>query len=173
MKSKIVLAAVLLFAGYVGKAQTQSTNPLRLGVSVSPGMSLGDKTGFTLGADLRLQQRFAKNVSWILTTGYTHFFSRTFDMQKPTGVAPADISYGFIPLKAGVKAFLMPALYVSGEAGAAYSTQSTDNKFSFVYSPSVGTIIGNHLDLSVKYEDFTISNNTKQLALRVAYGFKW
>lgn len=173
MKSKIVLAAVLLFVGHLAKAQTQSTNPLRLGVSVSPGMSMGDKTGFTLGADLRLQQRFAKNVSWILTTGYTHFFSRTFDVQTPTGVVPTDISYGFIPLKAGVKAFLMPALYVAGEAGAAYSTQSTDDKFSFVYAPSVGTIIGNHLDLSVRYEDFTISNNTKQLALRIAYGFKW
>jgi hypothetical protein len=76
-------------------------------------------------------------------------------------------------LKAGVKAFLMPRLYEAGEAGAAYSTQSTDNKFSFVYAPSVGTIIGNHLDLSAKYEDFTINNNTKQLALRIAYGFKW
>ena len=63
MKTKIVLAAVLLFVGHLSKAQTQSTNPLRLGVSVSPGMSLGDKTGFTLGADLRLQQRFAKNIS--------------------------------------------------------------------------------------------------------------
>lgn len=171
MKTKIVLAVVLLFAVFYGNAQTK--NPLRLGVSINPGMSLGDKTGFALGADARLQQNIADNVSWILTAGYTHFFNRTFDIPAGTGTAPASVGYGFIPLKAGLKVFVVPKLYAAGEAGAAYSTKNTDKNFSFVYAPSIGTIIGNNIDLSLKYEDFTINNNTKQLALRVAYGFKW
>lgn len=176
------MATTLLFAGLYGKAQTkqqplvkeaEASEPFfRLGVSLSPGIAFGDQTGFALGSDLRLQHSMGNHVSWILTTGYTHFFERQLNVPSPTGPVIKPISYGFIPLKAGIKIFARPKLYFAGEAGAAYSTQSTDNSYSFVYSPSAGVIIGRKWDLSLKYEDFTISNNTKQLALRVAYGFK-
>ncbi len=172
MKIKLAVAATVLLTVLYGEATAQTGNPLRLGIGLNPGVSLGDETGFVLGADARLQQSITKNLSWILTAGYTRFFDRTYTIQTQTGTTTNKVGYEFIPLKMGLKAFVVPKLYVAGEAGAAYSTMSTSNNFSFVYAPSVGTVIGNNIDLSLKYEHFTAEDQTRQLALRIAYGFK-
>lgn len=159
MKLRTVVAAILLVTGLTAQAQSeQSREPLRLGVSIMPGVSLNNPSNFVLGADLRLQQSIGNSVSWILTSGYTHFF---WDGGHT----------GYIPVKGGLKVFATPALYFAGEAGAGFGTQSGTGT-SFVYSPSIGTIVARDWDISVKYEDFTKYSATKQLALRVAYGFK-
>lgn len=158
------LVATFLLAGIYGIGQ--SKEPLRLGVSVMPGISLNNPSGFVLGADLRLQQRISNsNVSWILTSGYTHFF----ETKKNNVVVMG--STGFIPVKAGLKVFPSANFYLAGEIGAGFGTTSGVGT-SFVYSPSIGIIVNKDWDLSIKYESFTKYTETQQLALRVAYGFK-
>lgn len=161
---KTFLAVALLLTAICGSAQTNK--PLRLGISVMPGVSLNNPSGFVLGADARLQQGFGNsNVSWILTTGYTHFFKT-----KKDGIVMFPTT-SFIPVKAGLKFFPSTNVYLAGEIGAGFGME-TGVGTSFVYSPSIGVIVGKDWDLSVKYEHFTKYTETQQLALRVAYGFK-
>jgi hypothetical protein len=161
---KTFLAVAFLLTAIFASAQTDK--PLRLGIGIIPGASLNNPAGFVLGADVRLQQGFGNsNVSWILTTGYTHFFET-----KQNGIVMFPTT-SFIPLKAGLKVFPAANVYLAGEIGAGFGIE-TGVGTSFVYSPSIGIIVAKDWDLSIKYEHFTKYNETQQLALRIAYGFK-
>jgi len=161
---KTFLAVAFLLTAIFASAQTDK--PLRLGIGIIPGVSLNNPAGFVLGADVRLQKGFGNsNVSWILTTGYTHFFET-----KQNGIVMFPTT-SFIPLKAGLKVFPAANVYLAGEIGAGFGIE-TGVGTSFVYSPSIGIIVAKDWDLSIKYEHFTKYHETQQLALRVAYGFK-
>ncbi|MDR6340982.1 hypothetical protein HNQ91_004055 [Filimonas zeae] len=148
---------IVLFAAVAANAQS---NALRLGIGLNAGMGTQDPNPFVLGGDLRLQQGFGNSVSGILTTGYTHF-------SKKDGVP----SIGMIPLKAGLKVFPAKNFYFNVEAGAGFGTKEGTGT-SFVWSPALGLAFGTGWDISVKYEEFTKYDYTKQVALRLAYGFK-
>jgi hypothetical protein len=161
---KTFLAVAFLLTAVSVSAQTDK--PLRLGVSIIPGVSLNDPAGFVLGADARLQHNIGNsNLSWIVTTGYTHFFET-----KQNGVVVFPTT-SYVPIKAGLKVFPGKNVYLAGELGVGLGIESGVGT-SFVYSPSVGVIIAKDWDLSLKYEHFTKYTETQQLALRVAYGFK-
>ena len=161
---KTFLAAVFFLTAISVSAQTDK--PLKLGIAIIPGVSLNNPAGFVLGADARLQHDFGNsNVSWIITTGYTHFFET-----KQNGIVMFPTT-SFIPIKAGLKVFPAKNVYVAGELGVGLGIESGVGT-SFVYSPSVGVIVAKDWDLSIKYEHFTKYSETQQLALRVAYGFK-
>ncbi len=156
----------LLFVNSETKAQTANDSEAwRLGVSVNPGIATKDPYGFVIGGDLRLQKDFVGPLSLTLTTGFTHFSVK--DEFKNT---LADVPYNVIPAKAGLKAYISPHFYVGGEVGAGFAT-SNDMGTSFVWSPNLGYSFNNGIDIGVKYEDYTKFDNTKQVALRVAYGF--
>lgn len=173
MKKTVKLLTALSFVGLLFsniETKAQSATPpdsqdWRLGVSVNPGVATKDPYGFVIGGDLRLQKDFVGPLSLTLTTGFTHFSVK--DEFKNT---PADMSYNVIPAKAGLKAYVSPHFYVGGEVGAGFAT-SNDMGTSFVWSPTIGYSFNNGLDLGVKYEDYTKFDNTKQVALRIAYGF--
>ena len=134
--------------------------PWRLGIGVSGGIGTQDPNPFVLGGDLRLQKGLGNSVSVIFTTGYTNFFKK----------APYS-NMGFVPLKAGFKVFPIKNFYLNAEAGAGFGTTKGLGT-SFVWSPAVGFAFGSGWDVSVKSEDFTKYEYTKQVALRLAYGFK-
>lgn len=163
------VAAAALFLSSNTYAQTKETvgdsHALRFGIGLNLGVSTNDAYGFVPGVDLRLQKDFATNISGILTTGYTNFIVK----DKFKNVAS---SYGYIPLKAGIKVFPTEKVYVSGELGAAFGTES-GSKTAFLYSPGVGIGLNNGLDLGLRYEGLSVnSSNLGQVALRIAYGFK-
>lgn len=171
MKKSIKLSAILLSVLGMGlfqnaNAQTaDDSQAWRLGVSVNPGVATKDPYGFVIGGDIRLQKDFVGPLSWTLGTGFTHFGLKD-DFKDLPGVE----SYNVIPVKTGIKAYVSPHFYVGGEVGAGFATSGGAGT-SFVWSPSIGYSFNNGLDLGVKYEDYTKYSNTKQVALRVAYGF--
>ncbi|MGV3704028.1 MAG: hypothetical protein ACO1NU_01510 [Arcticibacter sp.] len=143
--------------------KAQDSQAWRLGVGVNAGVATDDPYGLVLGGDLKLQKDFVGPVSATLTTGYTNFFAKDdFDQVVD--------DYGVIPLKAGVKVFVTPNFYVGGEIGAGFGTNK-GAETSFVWAPAIGWGFANGLDLGVRYEDYTKYSSTKQVALRVAYGF--
>ncbi|RFM27629.1 hypothetical protein [Deminuibacter soli] len=152
-----VLAVVVLATALTANAQ--KSDPWRLGIGVDGGLGLKTPTPFVLGGDVRLQKGIVHGLSGIFTTGYTHFFEK--DNQA---------SAGFIPVKAGLKYFPVSNFYVSAEAGAGFGVDKGLGT-SFVWSPAIGYTFAKHWDVSVKYEDYTKYTETKQLALRIAYGF--
>ncbi|RZJ67004.1 MAG: hypothetical protein EOO50_07005 [Flavobacterium sp.] len=151
-------------------------NGFRLGFGVTPGYVLREPYGFSLGGDVRLQYDFSKRYSVTLTSGYTHLFAKDVDV---VGFEAHDL--GFIPVKAGFKAFWWEdQFYAMGEAGAGFAVTSEINKTTAILSPSIGWA-NDYLDISVRYDYFSdfpgISNNefkdgNHQIALRFAYGFR-
>jgi hypothetical protein len=154
---KVVTAVVCVFVmAFSAKAQT---NPWRLGIGLNVGTGLKDPNPFVLGGDLRLQKGLGNSISGIITTGYTDFLKK--DLAG---------SVGFIPLKAGIKVFPTQNFYVNGEIGAGFG--ATDGVgTSFVWSPAIGFAFKGGWDISLKYEEFSKYDYTKQAALRIAYGF--
>ena len=169
-----IVALVLFFSASSGFAQeTTSTNydqGFRLGIGVNVGYPLQDPYDFNLGADARLQYDLSKRYSITLTTGFSNMF-----------VSGDDNDLGYIPVKAGFKAFVLKdQLYLLGEAGAAFAVTNSYDKTSLLLSPGIG-FATDKIDISLRYEHFSdfeyIKNNNLEkglglVSLRVAYGFK-
>ncbi|MGL2964863.1 hypothetical protein ACSVH2_13655 [Flavobacterium sp. RSB2_4_14] len=143
----------------------------KLGIGINAGYIFQDPYDFALGADARLQYDLSKRYSVTLTTGFSNLF-----------VSGQDNDLGFIPVKAGFKAFVWnDQFYVMGEAGAAFAVTNDYDKTSFLIAPSIGYAT-KHIDISLRYEHYsdfpmlndngTVGQGVGQLGIRVAYGFK-
>lgn len=141
----------------------QRTSNWQISAGVNPGVSPTGPFTHSLGGDLSLQKRFGRSVSGTLTAGFTHFFEKDHFATYPQYGSP----YNVIPVKAGILIFLSDKFYVGGEAGVGFAFEQWGT--SFVWSPSVGLALNNHLDISLKWEDYIRSAATKTLALRIAY----
>ena len=169
MKRKINLKGVILSAmmlmGIAASAQDVVKNDgydggFRLGFGLNGGVTTGDYFNFALGADARLQYDMTRRTSLTLTTGYTHLFGES---EVP--------DLGFIPVKAGFKAFVWEdQFYVLGEVGAGFAVTNNYDQTTFLWSPGIG-YANDVIDISLRYEGMN-DFNTDQVALRVAYGFK-
>ena len=173
---KIKLALVFTMAIFFGsEAQAQETNydqGFRLGFGANVGYATNDPYKLALGGDIRGQYDLSKVYSLTLTTGFTNLFVSKVDGKD----------LGFIPAKAGFKAFVWNnQFYVMGEAGAAFAVTNGYNKTSLLLSPTVGYAT-KYVDVSLHYEhynDFARVNNdgsagkgVGQVGVRLAYGFK-
>ena len=177
-KISIVLAFAVttLFATNTNAQEKTDTKNydqgFRLGLGLNAGYSGYAPYKLALGADARLQYDLSKRYSVTLTTGFTNLF-----------VSKADGSdLGFIPAKAGLKAFVWnDQFYVMGEAGAAFAVTNNYNDTSLLLAPSIGYAT-KYIDISLRYEhyndfarmnnDGTTSKGVGQLGVRLAYGFK-
>jgi len=132
----------------------------RLGFGINAGLPTDSNFNFALGADVRFQYDLTKKTSLTLTTGFTNLF------------ADKDVKdLGFIPLKAGFKAFVWEdQFYVMGEAGAGFAVTNGYNQTTFLWAPSIGWA-SKYIDISARYEGMN-DFGTDQVALRFAYGFK-
>ena len=162
---KSLLLSAMVMAGITASAQDVVKNDgyeggFRLGFGLNGGVTTGDYFNFALGGDVRLQYDMTSRTSLTLTTGYTHLFGED---QVP--------DLGFIPAKAGFKAFVWEdRFYVLGEVGAGFAVTNDYNETTFLWSPGIG-YANDVIDLSLRYEGMN-DFNTDQIALRIAYGFK-
>lgn len=176
IKFVLVLAISLMFANNSNAQETQAAKNydqgFRLGIGLNAGYATRDPYKLSLGADARLQYDLSKRYSVTLTTGFTNLF-----VSKVDG---SDL--GFIPAKAGFKAFVWnDQFYVMGEAGAAFAVTNNYNKTSLLLAPSIGYAT-KYVDISLRYEhynDFARLNNNGttgkgvgQVGVRLAYGFE-
>ena len=163
LKTKFISALCLVLLVNFSFAQNTTKKfdqGFRLGFGVSGGVPTTKTYDFALGIDGRLQYDLSKSTSLTFTTGFTNLF---------VGNSLPDI--GFIPAKAGFKAFVLEdSFYVMGEAGAAFAITNGYNEPSFLFAPSIG-YANKNFDISLRYEDYQ-KFNTNQIALRLAYGFK-
>lgn len=176
IKFVLVLAISIMFANNSNAQETQAATNydqgFRLGIGLNAGYAIHDPYKLALGADARLQYDLSKRYSVTLTTGFTNLF-----VSKVDG---SDL--GFIPAKAGFKAFVWnDQFYVMGEAGAAFAVTNNYNKTSLLLAPSIGYAT-KYIDISLRYEhynDFARLNNNGttgegvgQVGVRLAYGFE-
>jgi hypothetical protein len=161
----VAVAATLIFGNgaFAQDATATTTNydsGFRLGFGANVGVPTSNDYQYALGADVRLQYDMTLKTSLTLTTGYTNLF-----------VKGSNNDLGFIPAKAGFKAFVIgDSFYVLGEVGGALAASNAGRATSFLYAPGIG-YANKFIDISVRYEDYT-DFDTNQVALRLAYGFK-
>lgn len=146
------------------QATTAATNydqGFRLGFGLNAGVPTDDDVyTWSLGGDVRLQYDFSKRTSITLTSGFTNLF-----------IDGDDNDLGFIPIKAGFKAFVWEdRFYVLGEVGGGLAVTNGYEQDTYLWSPGIG-YANNSIDISLRYESY-IEYNTDQIALRIAYGFK-
>ena len=175
IKMLSIVAVSMMFAN---NAQAQDAAPaknydqgFKLGFGVNAGYATQDPYKLALGADARLQYDLTKRYSLTLTTGFSNLF-----------VSEADGSdLGFIPAKAGFKAFVWnDEFYVMGEAGAAFAVTNGYNQTSLLLAPSIG-YASKYIDVSLRYEHYsdfpkmnsngTVGKGLGQVGVRLAYGF--
>ena len=172
----LFILAITLFSASTMVAQETKTaenydQGFKLGFGISGGAVFQDPYDFALGADARLQYDLSKRYSVTLTTGFSNLF-----------VSGDNNDLGFIPVKAGFKAFVWnDQFYVMGEAGAAFAVTNDYNKNSLLLAPSIGYAT-KYIDISLRYEHYsdfpklnsngTIGQGIGQLGIRLAYGFK-
>lgn len=161
-------AAVAIFFSTNASAQ-------KLGFGANLGIPTNSNYSFAAGIDARIQFDVTKQLSVPVATGYNHFFAK--DRAYLPGENLPD--YGYIPVKTGLKYFFDPTgsgVYAMGEVGAAFGV--TDHaRTTFLYAPTLGYSWSNGLDLGIKYENAGkgvdyLGNQSGQVALRIAYGFK-
>lgn len=194
MKSTLKIAAmVLAFAGLsvAAKAQTTSTstttnNGIRYSIGVEAGIPVGnfkDAYKWNFGGSVQADIPVASQLFVTVNAGFNNVFGK----KDLAGVAGADVpNVQLLPVKAGLKYFVIPNFYVQGEAGAAFLLNKDkagyDKSTAFVYAPQVGvqfpvSASGNFIDAGVRYEATTkyttgVDNSKVSfLGLRVAYGF--
>ncbi|MCR4032219.1 MULTISPECIES: porin family protein [Flavobacterium] len=165
----ICLAAfAFLFSNTTFAQETEASTydqGFRLGFGLNGGLPTDGDYDWALGGDVRLQYDLSKKTSLTLTTGFTNLFMGKDDL----GNNIKDV--GFIPAKAGFKAFVLKdQFYVLGEVGAGFAVTNGYDKTTFLWAPGIG-YANKFIDLSVRYEDYK-DFRTNQIALRVAYGFK-
>ena len=171
IKTVLVLAISAMFASNVEAQETKEVKNydqgFRLGVGINGGVPTNnDVYNFALGADVRGQYDLTKRYSLLLTTGFTNMFKYK-DAQDPTNTK----DLGFIPIKAGFKAFVWnDEFYVLGEVGGGIAVTNGHKQDTYLWSPGVG-YAGKDIDVSLRYEGYT-EYDTNQIALRIAYGFK-
>jgi len=152
---------------------TTNASAQKIGIGANLGIPTSDYYSFAAGVDLRVQFDVTKQLSVPIATGYTHFFA------KDDALAGTLPDYGYIPVKTGLKYFFDPSgsgIYAMGEVGAAIGV-SDHSKTTFLYAPTLGYSWSNGLDLGIKYENAGkgvdyLGNESGQVALRIAYGFK-
>jgi hypothetical protein len=155
--------ALTLLSAHNSQAQDTKTfdQGFRLGIGLNGGIPTdNDNYDWSLGSDVRLQYDLTPKASLTLTTGFTNLF-----------VDPNVDDLGFIPVKAGFKAFVAgDQFYVLGEVGGGFAVTNGYDKNTYIWAPGVGFATEN-IDISLRYEAYT-EYDTDQIALRVAYGFK-
>lgn len=170
MNFKALMLGALLLLGATGFAQKikGTNNPAiddynqnyRVGFGLNAGLPTDSNFNFALGADVRFQYDLTMKTSLTLTTGFTNLFA-------DKGIK----DLGFIPLKAGFKAFVWEdQFYVLGEVGAGFAVTNSYDKTTFLWAPGIGWA-SKYVDVSVRYEGLN-DFGTDQVALRLAYGFK-
>ena len=171
--SKLTVAAFIIAAMFfttTAKAQTTPANTLRMSIGVDAGLPTGNLTigsNFVLGGTIHLQYGICNNFAVSLASGADHFFSK---INPATGIVFD--SFGIIPIKAGVKWFFVPGLYVAGEGGIAIEeTDSGAGNTKMLLSPELGWA-NTRWDVGVRYDNFSGQSDPYGfVALRVAYCF--
>lgn len=163
--------SALLLSSLKSNAQTTEAGKFQFAVGPNISIPTGDVkpfSGFSLGGTGRLQYGVTNNFAVTLSTGGDHFFAK-----KVPGTDRRYSSYGLIPVKAGVKFFVVPNVYVAGEAGAGWEVLEkgffSNGQRKFVVEPAVGYAT-RRWDVSLRYESATGEHyNYGLLGLRLGY----
>ena len=160
-KLLLAVAAIIITAASVN-AQGKTA------FSLAGNIGVGTAQYYKLVAGGDLQADFPATTGLKITAsaGYENF-----SYKVPVGNRIVSGHSSFIPLLAGAKFNLSPKAYGHAQLGYSVSTLS-GAKGAFTYAPSIGYMISQNFDLSIKYLGLSFSGGTiGGVVARLAYDF--
>ena len=193
MKTTIAKSLGLLFASALfslgvnaqtstAKSTQKDSSGIIFSVGAEGGLSLGNLKNshkWSVGGSVQVDVPVASQFYFTANAGYDNYFGKN----DVSGTATPDIH--LIPVMAGLKYFIIPFLYIQGDAGAAFMLNKNDLNYNktaaFLYVPQIGVQLPvsrrNYIDISARYEGSTKFQSDEQssklssVGLRVAYAF--
>jgi len=170
------LLTLLFVAGIVtcsfAQSKPDSLSATKGGVKFSIGAEAGIPVGdisigynFVLGGSAKLEVPTSQSTYLTISAGYNAFFAKS--ILKEFG-APA--TSGFVPLKAGLKAYASGNFFIEGQAGIAFSTESGGGH-AFAWSPGIGYTFDKGFEVGARYEGWSNGGTIGQISARLAYRF--
>ena len=185
IKTCIAAIALFTFLGLHAKAQTTTSKTesygsgIRLSVGADAGIPVGSLNtayNWNLGGSIQGDFPILKNQLYAtLNAGYNTIFTNS----QYSNLSNIDL----IPVKAGLKYFIIKQVYIQGEAGVSFITNKSDlgadKSAAFVYAPQAGVLLNvggkNYIDAGFRFESnqkfFDGGSTNNFLAIRVAYAF--
>jgi hypothetical protein len=135
---KVLLVTTFLVAGFIG-AYAQPAEGFSFGAGVRLGLPIGDFADFNsfgVGAELQGEYGFSDMVSGVVTTGYTNFFGKDYDIP---GIGTIDgESTGYIPILVGARVYPSTNFFIGAQVGYGILTGGNDSEGAFNYQPQIG-----------------------------------
>ena len=156
---KKLILAFSIFA--IATSVNAQTKPTRFSIGVEAALPMGDFNTagykFGIGGSAQIEHKVASDLGLTLNAGYITF-SNTVSGDK--------YHFSEIPVLAGVKYWFSPKVYAHGQLGAIFNSTKfpsslgggTYSSTGFGYSPGVGFLISNNVDLLIKYVGNSVSN---------------
>lgn len=149
------------------KAPADSTSAkIRFSLGLEAGVpvtTVAKFSSFATGVSAQAEYLLLKELGITLNAGYLYFLAKDGE----TGLS-------FIPVMGGLRYYVIPKLYLSGQAGAAFyqGNKKSDGTY-FTYVSGIGYKASRQIDLLLKYEGINIGTATNYsfAGLRIAYTF--
>ena len=166
-----VLTATTLgsFAQTGASISTPAKTGGKFSIGVEAGLPLGDASdsfSSIIGGSVKYEASIGVNTYFTISGGYNSYTTK--NVLIAIGVPS---SFGFVPLKAGIKYYSTDGFFLEGQVGVTISTEKNGSNF-FAYSPGVGYSFNGGLEAGVRFEGWTKgTGSVNQLGLRLAYRF--
>ncbi len=164
---KVFLFAALVAASFTGIAQDGGSDVRGLkfngGVHVDIPVSNLDNASIGAGLDILGQYGFTDNLAVTLDAGYTSFFPKEVNGQKGD-------NFGIIPIRAGIRFFATPQLYIGAKGGVGIGT-ATGSETMTAYSFGAGYMMSSKLDVGASYDGYSKGGSIGAIGIRVGYYF--
>lgn len=183
---KISTAALVLASALMFNSQAQTSETSKFSISVGPEIglpvgTLSDRYDWSIGGSVELEYLLDNGLGLTFNTGVYNLIADTNGYVLNGKKFKDDLQ--ILPIKVGLKYFVLRGFFIQGEAGASFLLNKTDGGYdkstAFIYAPQIGYrfVLGNnqYIDTGVKwmgstkYSEHGKSNN--MMALRLAYGF--
>lgn len=169
MKKTLITLVILVGAAFSSFAQS-SNNGGKFSIGLEAGLPIADfnrSHNFAIGGSVKYDQPIAAGTFVTLSAGYSTFRGKE-------GIR----SFGFVPLKAGIKYFFVEGFFGEAQIGAAFSTQggagggnAIGGGTAIAYAPGFGYSFNSNIELGVRYEAWYKDGTISQIGLRLAYKF--
>lgn len=156
---KVLLIATFVVTGFIG-AYAQPAEGFTFGAGVRLGLPIGDfgdVSSFGVGGELQGELGFSDMVSGIITTGYTSFFGKDYDVPG-FGTVKGDAT-GYIPILAGIRVYPSANFFIGAQAGYGILTGNGDSEGAFNYQPQIGYNASN-FQLALNYNGLSKDGST-------------
>jgi hypothetical protein len=171
MRKILLIAVLIVSAATASFAQTSksSSSTGKFSIGAEAGLPVGDASdfySFVIGASFKYEYPVAQSLYVTGSLGYNAFLTKS--EFKDAGFKS---SYGFIPLKAGLKYYIQDGFFAEGQLGVTFSTESGGGS-AFAYAPGIGYSFNGGFEAGLRYEGWPKDGaTTSQIGLRLAYRF--